>query len=187
MTKKLAHQQLRIMGIIGAIELDERGRFRQFPRLDAVFVQQIGKQRLADAGLAQHKHMHPVPWIQDGRLPLLDLMEKAGILLQEIIHVHDFRRFLRCRNLLGHLACAREKTYRSGFFFVATFFFIQLIQITRNIASVAFQSIGDFLGRYALLLLLVKHTQCLKHFFNPLQKSSPLGKRLHSNDNRTIL
>ena len=149
------------MGIIGAIELDEGGRFGQFPRLDTVFVQQIGKQRLAHPSFAQQQHMHAVPWIQDGSLPLLDLMEKAGILLQEFIHVHDFRRFLWCRSLLGHLACAREKTYRSGFFFVAAFFLIQLIQITRNIASVAFQSIGDFLGRYAMLLFLVKHAQCL--------------------------
>ena len=161
MAKQLAHQQLRVMGIISAIELDEWRGLRQFSGLDAVFVQQIGKQRFPYASPAQQQHMHAVPWIQDGSLPLLDLMEKAGILLQEIIHVHDFRRFLWCRSLLGHLACAREKPYRSGFFFVAAFFLIQLIQVTRNIASVAFQSIGDFLGRYALLLFLVKHAQCL--------------------------
>ena len=88
MAKQLAHQQLRVMGIISAIELDEWRGLRQFSGLDAVFVQQIGKQRFPYASLAQQQHMHAVSRIKDGSLPLFDLMEQARITLQELVHVH---------------------------------------------------------------------------------------------------
>ena len=178
--KQLAHQQLRVMGIISAIELDEWRGLRQFSGLDAVFVQQIGEQRFPYASLAQQEHMHAVPRIKDGSLPLFDLMEQARITLQELVHVHHFRRFLRYPSLWYPLVGAWKKAYRSGLLFVAALFFVQPVQVARNIAAITLQPVGNLFGRYPLLLLFIKHAQCLKHFLDPLQKSSLLRKAFTS-------